>query len=100
MTVIKKTGIFISLLIIMLLFGLIVFSEKGVMDYKVLKKQETEILEQTQIVEQNNQKLETEIKSLKTDIDYIKHIAKHEHDMTEEDELIFKEKRVNKKDTP
>jgi len=53
-----------------------------------------------QTIDQENQKLETEIKSLKTDMDYIKHVAKHEHDMAEEDELIFKDKSVNKRNTP
>ena len=47
-----------------------------------------------------NQKIENEIQSLKTDMDYIKHVAKHEHDMAEEDELIFKDKSVNKRNTP
>ena len=44
-----------------------------------------------QIIELENENLESEINSLKTDMDYIKHIAKHEHDMAEEDEIIFKD---------
>ena len=47
-----------------------------------------------------NYQLENEIKSLKTDINYIKHVAKHEHDMAEEDELIFKDKSGSKRKTP
>ena len=100
MTIIEKTGFIISILIIVALLCLIFFSEKGVIDYKELKEQEIVILEQTKTVELKNQKLETQINSLKTDIDYIKHVAKHEHDMAEEDELIFKEKSIKKKDTP
>ncbi len=100
MTVLEKTGFYISIIFILVLLGLIVFSEKGVIDYNDLKKQENVILKQTKTIESENQKIENEINSLKTDIEYIKHVAKHEHDMAEEDELIFKEKPVKKKDTP
>ena len=31
----------------------------------------------------------------KTDIEYIKHLAKHEHEMAAQDELVFKEKSPN-----
>lgn len=97
---IEKTGLYASLCIILVLLCFIVFSKNGVLDYKALKVKETQILDQARMVDLANQKLENEIKSLKTDIDYIKHVAKHEHDMAEEDELIFKDKSDNKRNTP
>jgi cell division protein FtsB len=100
MTVLEKTGIVISLGLILILLGLIVFSQNGILDYKSLKVKETVIQDQTRTIDLANEKLENEIQSLKTDMEYIKHVAKHEHDMAEEDELIFKDKTVEKGKTP
>ncbi|NOX34023.1 MAG: septum formation initiator family protein [Deltaproteobacteria bacterium] len=100
MTVIEKTGLYASIFIILFLLCLIAFSKNGILDYKALKEKETAVLEETRIVDLANQKLENEIKSLKIDMEYIKHVAKHEQDMAEEDELIFKDRSENKRDTP
>lgn len=100
MTVIEKTGVYASIFIIVILLCLITFSKNGVLDYKVLKGKEAAILDQTRTVDLANQKLESEIKCLKTNIDYIKHVAKHEHDMAEKDELIFKDKFGKKRNSP
>jgi len=100
MTMVEKTGFYISLFIIVILLFFIFFSKNGVLDYKMLKEKERTILRQVQTIDQENQKLETEIKSLTTDMNYIKHVAKHEHDMAEEDELIFKDKSGNKRNSP
>ena len=70
---------------------LIAFSKHGIIDYKSLKGREAVILDQVQTIELENENLENEINSLKTDMDYIKHVAKHENDMAEEDEIIFKD---------
>ncbi len=92
MTVLEKTGLCVSFFIIIMLMFLIVFSKKGVLEYKEFKKEESRIAEQLRTVDEANLKVENEINSLKTDIEYIKHVAKHEHDMAEEDELIFKDR--------
>ncbi len=99
MTIIEKTGFYISVVIIVILLFFIFYSKNGVFDYKMLKGRERGVLSQIQTIDKENQKLETEIKSLKTDMNYIKHLAKHEHDMAEEDELIFKNKSRNKRNT-
>lgn len=96
MTVAEKTGLYISIGIIVLVLFLIVFSKNGVLDYRLLKEKETAISDQIRMVDLANQKLENEVKSLKTDMNYIKHVAKHEHDMAEKDEIIFKDKPDNK----
>lgn len=89
----EKTGLLFCLFIIILLIFLIVFSENGILDYRALKKKEATISDQTQLFDAKNRKLESEITRLKTDTEYIKHVAKHVHDMAEEDELIFKDKQ-------
>ncbi len=86
----EKIGIYASISFIFLLLFLIAFSKHGIFDYKKLKGKEMVIQGQMETIELENENLENEINSLKTDIDYIKHVAKHEHDMAEEDELIFK----------
>lgn len=96
MTLFEKTGIYISIGIIVVLLGLIVFSENGVLDYKRLKEKETTLQGQTEIIDLENETLENEIKRLKTDMNYIKHVAKQEHDMAEEDEFIFKDTQAIK----
>jgi len=97
MTIIERTGLYVSIFIIVVLLFLIIFSTHGVLDYKMLKGKEVIVLDQVLTIDLANQKLENEIKSLKTDTNYIKHVAKHEHDMAEEDELIFKDKPRNKR---
>ena len=101
MTLIEKTGLFISLGVIVVLLLLMVFAKQGIMDQKVLKQTEALLTKELQDIEQKNKLLESEINKLKTDLNYIKHVAKHELDMTEENELIFREKSGSRKgDTP
>ena len=71
------------------------FSTRGVMDYSRLKSRQETLEAQAVIAVNQNSKLEKEILKLKTDIEYIKHLAKHEHEMAAQDELVFKEKSKN-----
>ena len=100
MTTVEKAGLYSAALFIAALLCLIVFSENGILDFKSIRQKEQGVLNQTREVEMENQKLENEVNALKTDMEYIKHLAKHEHDMIEEDELIFKDKLDNKGNTP
>lgn len=68
------------------------FSTRGVMDYNRLKSRQAQLEAQAAIADSQNSKLEKEILRLKTDLEYIKHLAKHEHEMADQDELVFKEK--------
>jgi len=99
MTILEKSGFYLSIFIIIALLALIIFSKNGVLDYMALNQNKTVVHDQVDGVDFENQKVENEIISLKTDMSYIKHVAKHEHDMAEEDELIFKDKSVNKGNT-
>lgn len=87
-----------------ILFGLIslyftCFGEYSVFENIKLKKQEVQILKNVREMDRKNKDFEREIARLETDLNYIKHLAKHKHDMAEEDEIIFKyyEKDTKKK---
>ncbi|MEH0021125.1 MAG: septum formation initiator family protein [Desulfobacter sp.] len=96
MTTLEKIGFYLGIGIALVLLWMIFFSTNGVMDYRDLKQMETRIGEQAALEARHNRKLEKEVRSLKQDINYIKHLAKHEHEMAEPDELIFKEKSKEK----
>ncbi|OGR15512.1 MAG: hypothetical protein A2277_17890 [Desulfobacterales bacterium RIFOXYA12_FULL_46_15] len=100
MMTVEKAGYYLAIVFIAVLLCLIALSENGILDYNTLKQKEESVLDQTRMVEQENQKLENEVNTLKTDMEYIKHLAKHEHNMIEEDELVFKDKPDNKGTTP
>lgn len=100
MTTVEKVGLYMAIFFIATLLCLIAFSENGIFDHRSIKQKEEGVLNQIRIVELENQKLENEVNTLKTDMEYIKHLAKHEHDMIEEDELMFKDKPENKGNKP
>jgi cell division protein FtsB len=100
MTVFEKTAFYIGILLTLVLLSLIFFSKNGVMEYGKLKRQEADIAAQTVQAAKENRKIEREIKSLKHDINYLKHLAKHEHEMAEPGELIFKNMADKKEKTP
>ncbi len=100
MTTVEKAGFYLAVFFIAALLCLMVFSENGILDHRTLSQKEQSAQNQTRMVESENHKLENEINMLKTDMEYLKHLAKHEHDMIEEDELMFKDKPENKGDTP
>jgi cell division protein FtsB len=92
MTVFEKSGFYLSICIIAVLLFLILFGRHGVLDYHKLKQKEQEVTRQSQAVSGKNQTLVKEIEKLNTDEDYIKHVAKHEYEMAEENEIIIKQK--------
>ena len=96
----ERTGIIFSVAVIIILFFLIIFAQNGILDYRKLKIKEIEIQAQTRQVTKENRIIESEVKKLKSDLDYIKHVAKHEYDMTEKDEMVFKVKNGGQKGTP
>ena len=98
MTVLEKIGFYVTAGLIVFLLFLIFFSRNGVLDYRELKAKEAAVTQRISAVEKENKQLEREIKSLRSDIDYIKHLAKHEHEMVEPGELIFKSKPAKKDD--
>jgi cell division protein FtsB len=91
MSKVEKIGVYVSIFFILVLLFLIAFSKNGIMDYKSIKGKERVILSRIEKIDIKNKRLEDEIQSLKTNMEYIKHVAKQEHDMAEEGELIFKD---------
>lgn len=100
MTTVEKVGLYLGIGAALILLGLIFFSTNGVMDYRALKEKEVRVAAQAAGEAAENQKIEREIKSLKQDVNYIRHLAKHEHEMAEPDELIFKETPKGDKKAP
>lgn len=92
MTTVEKIGLYSGIGVALLLLGLIFFSTHGFIDYRALKEQENLINTQVLVESQENRKIENEINRLKHDLEYIRHIAKHEYGMAAPDELVFKKK--------
>ena len=90
MTVVEKIGFYLALVAIAMISFWIFFSQNGWMDYRRLQEREVMLQERIQVAREKNKKLEQQILLLKQDRAYLKHLAKQEHEMVEEDELIFK----------
>jgi cell division protein FtsB len=70
----------------------IFFSTHGIKDFRQLNEQKASVMSQIDIVKQENREIENQVIRLKQDIEYVRHLAKHEQGMAEPDELIFKQK--------
>ncbi|WP_020588631.1 FtsB family cell division protein [Desulfobacter curvatus] len=95
MTRMEKICLYLAIGGVVLLLFMFFFSTKGVLDYSRLKSRQEQLEAQATIAVNQNSKMEKEILKLKTDIEYIKHLAKHEHEMAAQDELVFKENSKN-----
>jgi cell division protein FtsB len=93
MGMIEKLGFYLALLLMVLILLLTVFSKNGIKDFHQLTVKQTAVLSQIHIARQENKQIEQQILRLNQDIEYIKHLAKHEHGMAESDELIFKQEK-------
>jgi cell division protein FtsB len=93
MGMIEKLGFYLTLLLMVLILLLTFFSRNGIKDLHLLTAKQTAVQSQINIARQENKRIEEQILRLKQDIDYIKHLAKHEHGMAESDELIFKQEK-------
>ena len=100
MSKLEKTGFILTGLLIVVILGLIAFSGNGIMDYRKLLQKEKNVLSQIQLVERENQKLEGEINKIKTDAEYLNHLARHEYNMVEEGEFVFKNIQESKENKP
>jgi len=95
MTQMEKICLYLAMGAMVVLFFMFFFSTKGVVDYRRLEAKRAQLEAQAAVSLQQNTKLEKEILRLKTDIEYIEHLAKHEHEMAAQGELVFKEKSIN-----
>lgn len=97
MTTVDKVAWGLSLIAVVCLLCFIIFSQKGFIEYQALKEQQQTLKLAIEAQELRTKKLTHEIISLKTDMEYIRHVAKHEHDMAEPDELVIKDKDITAK---
>jgi cell division protein FtsB len=89
----EKLAFFVTGLLLGLFLLLIFFSRHGIKDYRQLILKKASVSAQIDIVRQENRNIEDQILRLTRDIDYVRHLAKHEHGMAEPDELIFKQEK-------
>ncbi|MEX1299602.1 MAG: septum formation initiator family protein [Desulfotignum sp.] len=90
---IEKIGFYLALVLMGVFLIYIFISTHGIGDYRQLGEQKASVLSQIDIVKQENREIENQIVRLKQDVEYIRHLAKHEQGMAEADELIFKQKK-------
>ena len=90
MTFQEKMFLFFTIALLLLVLVLIVFSKNGVLDYTRLAKEKAAVLQEKEQIKNRNQSLEQEIRRLKHDLDYLRHVARHDLKMTAEDDVIFK----------
>jgi cell division protein FtsB len=90
---IEKFGLYLTLFLMGLFLVFIFFSTHGIQDFRQLNRQKASVSAQIDIVKQENQRIENQILRLKQDIEYVRHLAKHEQGMAAPDELIFKQKK-------
>lgn len=89
----EKLAFFLTGLFLGLFLFLIFFSQHGIKDYRQLILKKASVATQIDIVRQENNNLENQIMRLTRDLEYVRHLAKHEHGMAESDELIFKQEK-------
>lgn len=68
------------------------------MDQQELELQEQAIISENGMIDYENRMFERKIERLKSDLDYIEHIARHELGMLAEDELVFRFQDVKQAD--
>jgi cell division protein FtsB len=83
-------------LIVALLF-FIVFSERGLADYNLMKKERDRIHDQNRQIVQENLNLGVEIDRLKNDPKYIESVARKDFGMIGHDEIVVKPQRPPKR---
>jgi cell division protein FtsB len=79
--------------IIVALLFFIVFSERGLADYNMMKKERDRIQEQNRQITQENLNLGVEIDRLKNDPKYIESVARRDFGMIGQSEILVKPQR-------
>jgi cell division protein FtsB len=90
-----KQGILISaaVFLIVSLFFFIIFSERGLADLNLLKKERDQIKTQNRQLTEENLGLSVEIDRLKNDPEYIESVARRQFGMIGQDEVVVKPRR-------
>ncbi len=86
----EKVGLFFTIMFLLLVLGLIVFSKNGILDYTSLAKEKAAVVRENERIRKRNQILVQQIHRLRNDPEYIRHVAKHDLGMTAADDVVFK----------
>ena len=91
----KKQGLLLgaTLCFLIALLFFIVFSERGLADYNMMKKERDRIQEQNRQITQENLNLGVEIDRLKNDPKYIESVARRDFGMIGQSEILVKPQR-------
>ena len=91
----RNQGIVLSIVALFLcsLLFFIIFSENGLADLNILKKEKTELILENQRIAEKNKTLSIEIDRLKNDPEYIENVARRELGMIGKDEMIVKQRK-------
>lgn len=91
----KKQGLLLvaSLFFLIALLFFIVFSERGLADFNMMKKERDRIRGQNGQIVQDNLGLGVEIDRLKNDPQYIESVARKDFGMIGQDEIVVKPQR-------
>lgn len=92
----KRQRILISITAFLLvpLFFFIIFSEHGLLDLNLLKKEKNALVEQNEQLARKNLSLSVEIDRLENDPKFIENVARQELGMIGKDEMILKPKKA------
>jgi cell division protein FtsB len=91
----KKQGFLAgaAVVFILSLSFFIVFSERGLADFSLMKKERDRIQDQNRQITQDNLTLGVEIDRLKNDPKYIESVARKDFGMIGQDEIVVKPQR-------
>ena len=91
----KKQGVLVATVVcfIVALLFFIVFSERGLADFNMMKKERDRIHGQNRQIVQENLDLGVEIDRLKNDPTYIESVARKDFGMIGQDEIVVKPQR-------
>jgi cell division protein FtsB len=91
----KKLGFLLgaAVVFILALLFFIVFSERGLADFTLMKKERDRIHDQNRQITQDNLNFGVEIDRLKNDPKYIESVARKDFGMIGQDEIVVKPQR-------
>jgi cell division protein FtsB len=91
----KKQGFLLGAMLCFLiaLLFFIVFSERGLADFNMMKKERDRLQDQNRQITQDNLTLGVEIDRLKNDPNYIESVARKDFGMIGQDEIVVKPQR-------
>jgi cell division protein FtsB len=91
----KKQGLLLgaTLCFLIALLFFIVFSERGLADFNMMKKERDRLQDQNRQITQDNLTLGVEIDRLKNDPNYIESVARKDFGMIGQDDIVVKPQR-------